>query len=121
MVEGEAVFVAKVVSVDVCKQWLYRITTAFHNIDRLFLRDKTTLPNCFGMNGHQKTLSFSKRKPIKVKKLARICAELPLTLYRVKWSHDDILIRFLKSNDRKSCNDKHNRAAVRALVVQRRE
>ena len=62
MVEGEAVFVAKVVNVDVCKQWLYRITTAFHNFDGLFLRDKTTLQNCFGMNGHQKTLSFILKK-----------------------------------------------------------
>ena len=80
MVEGEAVFVEKVVSLDVCKQWLNRLAIAFHNIDRLFLRDKTTLPNCFGMNGHQKTVSFSKRKPIKGKKLARICAELLLSI-----------------------------------------
>ena len=82
MVEGEAVFVAKVVNVDVCKQWLYPITTAFHNFDGLFLRDKTTLQNCFGMNGHQKTLSFSKRKPIKGRFKRCLFTNLLLSIFK---------------------------------------
>ena len=55
----------KVVPLLLCQHWFMTWTTVFFNFDRLLLKDKTTLPNCFGMNGHQKTLSFSNRKPIK--------------------------------------------------------
>ena len=58
----------KVVPLLLCQHWFIPWTTVFFNFDRLLLKDKTTLPNCFGMNGHQKTLSFSNRKPIKGQK-----------------------------------------------------
>ena len=49
-----------------------------------FLGDKTTLPNDFGMNGHQKHYLFSKRKPIKGQELAIMCPELSLTTLKIQ-------------------------------------
>ena len=65
---GFLIIYRKVVPLLLCQHWFMSWTTVFFNFDRLLLKDKTTLPNCFGMNGHQKTLSFSNRKPIKGQK-----------------------------------------------------
>ena len=46
-------------------------TTAFFNFDCLFHKDKTTLSNCFGMNGHKKHYLFLKESPSNARILSR--------------------------------------------------